>query len=242
LDLAARIYYRLEVEGLARAPRGPALIVINHNSGISFAELIGFGARWYLERGFDDVVVGLAHDGMMHVPGLNNFLLHAGGVRATPGNADKVLRAGRKVLVAPGGNVEAFRPWHQRDRIVFSGRKGFLKLALRNRVPILPTVFHGGHDAFMVLDDGQRIVRALGLKRWLRMETFPIFLGLPWGLAVGPLFHLPLPLKCKVRMLDPIPVDHYPKGSENDPAVLEELYQLVTGRMQQTLTDLATGR
>lgn len=235
-------YYRLEVDGLHNAPAGKSVLVINHNSGISAVELIAFGARWYLERGYDDVMHGLAHDGLMVIPYLNNFLVRAGGVRAAHHHADRILGEERKVLVAPGGNLEAFRPFKDRHRINFAGRKGFIRLAVRNQAPLVPTVFIGGHETMCILHDGQFIVKALGLKKRFRIDTFPIFLALPWGLAMGPMFHLPLPSKCKVRMLDPIPVSDYAPEDSNDPRVLQELYDLITARMQTALNEMAAER
>ncbi len=242
LDVLTKIYYRLEVEGLERVPDGKALIVINHNAGITFAELLGFGARYVIERGINDAVYGLGHDRILAVPFLKNFLIKAGGVRASHGHADKVLAANRKILVAPGGNMEAYRPYRDRHRIDFSGRRGFLRLALRHGAPIAPAVFIGGHETFAVLHDGRRIAEALGLKKFLRIDTFPLFLGLPWGLGVGPIFHLPMPSKCKVQVLDPISTAEYGPEGENDDAVLQELYDKVTGAMQTALTSMAAER
>jgi len=242
LDLFGKVYYRLEVEGLGTVPHGPAVVVINHNSGISFAELLGFGARWYLERGYDDILHGLAHDAMLKIPYLKNFLMHGGAVRASHRNADRVLERGRKILVAPGGNLEAFRPHRDRHRIQFAGRTGFLKAAIRHRAPIVPAVFIGGHDTFYVIDDGRFVVELLGLHERFRLDTFPLFLGLPWGIGVGPIFHLPLPVRCKVRILPPILLDRYDPGDAENPEVLQELYDLVTGHMQAALDEMAEER
>lgn len=242
LDILTRLYYRLEVDGLERIPDGKALVVINHNSGITFAELLGFGARFVAERGIDDAIYGLGHDGILSVPLLKNFLIKAGGVRASHGHADKVLVANRKILVAPGGNMEAYRPYKDRHRIDFQGRTGFLRLAVRHGAPISPAVFIGGHETFAVLHDGRQIAEALGLKKHFRIDTFPIFLGLPWGIGIGPIFHLPLPSKCKVRVLDPVTTAEYGAAAEHDPEVLGELYHKVTAAMQEALTEMAAQR
>jgi 1-acyl-sn-glycerol-3-phosphate acyltransferase len=242
VDAVGRAWYRLEVEGIDRVPAGPALIVINHNAGISFAEMIAFGAQWYLARGTEDCIHGLAHDGMLKIPGLGNLLVRLGGLRACHENADRAFGAGRKVLVAPGGNLEAFRPFRDRHKINFGGRHGFLKLALRNRVPIVPAVFIGGHETFMILHDGQGLANALGLRRRFRIDTFPLMLALPWGVALGPVFHLPLPCKCKVRFLPPIPLDDCSRRDHEDPKLLDELYSRVVGRMQAALDELASER
>lgn len=242
MDILTKLYYRMEVDGLDRIPDGKALVVINHNSGITFAEIFGFGARFIIERGVDDAIYGLGHDGILSVPFLKNFLIKAGGVRASHGHGDKVLAADRKILVAPGGNREAFRPFKERHLIDFCGRTGFLRLALRHGAPIAPAVFIGGHETFAVLHNGREFASAVGLKKHFRIDTFPIFLGLPWGVGFGPIFHLPLPSKCKVQVLDPIDTAAYGPDAENDEDVLQELYGKVTGAMQRELTRMASER
>ena len=46
-DRACRAYFRLEVEGVERVPDGPALVVGNHNSGITFLESFGACAQFF---------------------------------------------------------------------------------------------------------------------------------------------------------------------------------------------------
>lgn len=242
VDAFCRAWYRLEIDGFDNVPDGPALVVVNHNAGITFLEILGLGARWYLVRGLGDPLHGLGHDAMFRVPGVGGFLARGGGVRANHGNADRVFAMGRKAIVAPGGNLEAFRSFAERGRIKFGGRKGFLRLALRHGVPLVPVVLHGGHESFVVLHDGAPLARALHVDRLLRSDTWPLMLALPWGVALGPVFHLPLPVKVRGRFLAPIPTAGYGPGAADDPAVLDELYGRVTGVMQNAMDDLDAGR
>lgn len=241
VDRACRAWYRLEVRGLERVPDGPALLVGNHNAGITFVEAIGVGARWYRERGAEAHWHGLAHDAMVDMPLVGNLLVRIGAIRAGHRTAAAAFARGGKVVVFPGGNLEAFRPWSERDRIAFGGRTGFVKLALTHGVPIVPMVFHGGHSSFVVLRRGRRLARAIGAQRVLRTEAFPLWVGLPWGVALGPWFHLPLPVKCTTVFLDPIPTSRW-AGMQDDPAVLAEVRDLVVSRMQEALTRLAEER
>jgi 1-acyl-sn-glycerol-3-phosphate acyltransferase len=238
IDLLMRLYFRFEACGIDEVPRGPGLVVVNHDAGITDMEIIAMGARWYRQRGVDDRILGLMHDAMFGVPYLSNLLCAVGAVRASQANAEAALARGYKILVAPGGNVEAFRPWRERHRIKFAERRGWARIAVRSGVPVFPVVFIGGHETFVVLHDGQPIVKALGLKRLLRVETFPLFLGLPWGLGVGPLFHLPLPSKCVARFLSPIE----PPRSGGEEARVGALYESVRSAMQVALDELAAER
>ena len=242
-DFLARRWYRMRVEGFQRLPEGEALVVMNHESGITFLEVFALGAHWIRDRYLGekpDVIHGLGHDAMFRIPGLSNFLVRCGGLIANHRNADRVFAAGRKLLVAPGGNLEAFRPWRERFEIKFGGHNGFARVALRHRVPIVPIVFTGGHESFCVLDDGRFLVERFELHRRFRMDTFPLVLGLPWGLWLGPMFHLPLPTRCDVRVLEPIDAPAF--GREDDPAAVDALYDEVTGQMQAAMTDMASKR
>jgi diacylglycerol/phytol O-acyltransferase len=239
LDKLINGYFRQQVEGIENVPQGPALIVGNHNSGITYLEIFGMGSRYYSVRGTDDVIHGLAHDQMFKIPLVGTFLSRCGGVRASQENAEKILRMGRKILVTPGGNMEAFRPYSERYKIKFGGHKGFVRLAMRTGAPISPVVLEGGHRSFVVVNDGAKLVKALGLHKRLRMDTFPLLLGLPWGIWFGPMFHLPLPIKCTSRFLEPVATEGL---DPNDQAEVDRIYDLVTSRMQEAMDQIVSER
>jgi 1-acyl-sn-glycerol-3-phosphate acyltransferase len=241
-DLVSRTYLRMEVEGMDSVPDGKALLVGNHNAGITFIEPMGLGARWYLERGTKDLIQWLVHDAMLAMPGLRTFLVRTGCVRASHQTADEIFERGRKVAVFPGGNLEAFRPYRNRHQIVFGGRKGFLRLALRNQVPIVPFVIVGGHESFYILHDGRQLARWLHLKQLLRSDTCPIFFGLPWGVGVGPIFHLHLPTKSQVRFLDPIELNGFGPADQDNEEVLTHLYDRVTRSMTAAMQAIGAKR
>lgn len=234
LDLLER-YFRAEVHGLERVPEGPALIVGNHNAGITFTDPFFMGTAWYRRTGGSDPMHYLAHDAMVRIPALGNFLMRGGAIRASHDNADAAFAAGRKVVVFPGGNYEAFRPYKERHLVDFGGRTGFVRLALRNRVPIVPVLHVGGHETFVVLRRGKRLARLLGVKRFLRSDSFPIFVGLPWGVGVGPVFHLPLPAKVLVEVGEPIPMDEYGDDVLDDRVALRAISDRVRDQLQEMM-------
>ncbi len=235
VDRICRIWYRLEVEGIDHIPKGPALLVGNHNSGVSFYEAIGAGARVCVQRP-DEIFHGLGHDAVVQAPLVGRLLVRGGVLRASHKNADAIFGAGRKIWVFPGGNLEAFRSWRRRHEIDFGGRTGFLKLAIRHEVPIVPAVSLGGQSGFFVIHDGRRLAKLLRADRLMRASTWPIMIALPWGIAVGPLPHIPLPVKCRTRILPPIST----AGCDaEDPVALRRLYDEVTGVMQVALKEMA---
>jgi len=240
-DRLCRLWFRLEVEGLEQLPSGPALVVGNHNAGTMFLEAVGFGARAHRATG--ELWCGLAHDALMAAPVVGPLLAAVGAVRARHEAAHRAFEQGRKVLVFPGGNAEAFRSFRRRHEVDLQGRRGFLRLAIRAQVPVSPVVFIGGHEGLVILREGRRLAKALRADRWLRSEVWPVMLALPWGVAVGPVPHLPLPVDCTARVLPPIDIaGRYTAEQADDPAVLEALYQEVEGAMQTALDAMAAER
>lgn len=239
VDAACRVWYGLEVEGLDNIPDGPALLVGNHNSGSMFLEVMGVAARSYLHRP-EAPWHGLAHDAIIGLPVIGRVLHRVGALRASHAAASAAFAAGRKVVVFPGGNREAYRPFRRRYRVEMGDRRGFVKLALRHRVPIVPMVYAGGHSGFVVLTDGRRLARFLRSDRWLRSDTWPLWLGLPFGVFLGPGMHLPLPVKCMTSFLPPI--DPLTFGDPDDPATVERVFEAVESAMQAEMDVLAARR
>jgi 1-acyl-sn-glycerol-3-phosphate acyltransferase len=121
----------------------------------------------------------------------------------------------------------------------FDGRKGFIRLAIEENVPIVPVVSIGGQETALFLTRGERLARLLALDRVLRLKVLPISLALPWGLNVGDLFgHIPLPAKITIETLPPIDL-HTEFGPEPAP---EEVYDHLMRVMQETLDALAAER
>jgi hypothetical protein len=113
-----------------------------------------------------------------------------------------------------------------------------LKLALAKDVPIEPKVTLGGQETALFLSRGEWLAKLLGVDKSMRLKTLPIMLSLPFGLQVGPLPHLPLPAKVSMRLLEPIDLrETY--GEDPD---LDEVYEDLTGAMQDVLTDLQRQR
>jgi 1-acyl-sn-glycerol-3-phosphate acyltransferase len=198
-------------------------------------------AAWYRKNGVQSPLVVLSFDAIFSVPGAGSFFRRLAQVPANHRNAEAALDRGAAVLVYPGGLEEVARPWTERNRIVLAGHKGFIKLALRKRVPVIPVVSHGGHESSIVLTRGRFIARALGLER-LRTYSMPVVLTIPWGLVVGPVPSIPIPTKVTVQVCEPMPWSHLGPEEGEDPAVIQRCYDEIHSVMQRTLDELAEER
>jgi len=234
LWMLASLYFRAEVRGLDRIPEaGPVLLVGNHSGGNLTPDThvftLAFSTYFGVERRFHQ----LAHNLVLSMPGLGT-LRRYGTVAATPANAERALEEGAALLVYPGGDYEVHRPSWESAKVDFGGRRGFIRLAQRRQVPLVPVVAIGGQETALFLTRGERLARLLALDRMFRLKVLPISLALPWGLNVGDMLgHIPLPAKITIQVLDPIDVTELDTG---------EAYELVIHRMQDMLTALAEER
>jgi 1-acyl-sn-glycerol-3-phosphate acyltransferase len=232
-------YFDAEVEGIENVPpRGPVLLVGNHSGGILTPDTSVVLAAWYRRFGLDRPLVALAFDAAFGVPIFRTLMRKIGEVPASRANASRALAEGRAVLVYPGGDHEVFRPWRERNRIEFNGRKGFVEVALRHHVPVVPVVSHGGHDSTIILTRGERLGVLLGSER-IRTRGFPIALQIPWGVSPVGLPALPLPAKITVRFLPPMRWGSLRPSAADDPKAVNRCYRQITRRMQSALDELA---
>jgi 1-acyl-sn-glycerol-3-phosphate acyltransferase len=237
--LLASLYFRGEVRGLGNIPeQGPVLLVGNHSGGNLTPDTTVFTLAFCAYFGVERPFYQLAHNLVLSMPGLS-FLRKFGTVAASPKNAKRALESGAALLVYPGGDHEVHRPSWERNRVDFDGRKGFIRLALEQEVPIVPVVAVGGQETALFLTRGRGLARTLGLDRMLRLKVLPISLALPWGLNVGDMMgHIPLPAKITVEALPAIYLREE-FGEDPDPG---EVYDHVLAQMQDALDSLAAER
>lgn len=239
IDRALR-YVDPEVRGFEHVPdEGPFLLVANHSGGIYMPDYWAFLREWLHQRGAEAPLYSLGFDFMFAIPGAATMARRMGAVPASPENAVRLLDTGAAVLVYPGGDHEDYRPWTDRNRIDLAGHQGFVRLALRQQVPVVPLVAHGSHNVMVVLARGESVARRLGFDR-LRINVLPVVAGPPWGLAVAPLPVWPLPTKVLVQLGEPIDWSASGLGADaaDDPETVQRCYDEIVEKMQSTLDDL----
>ena len=144
------------------------------------------------------------------------------------------------MLVFPGGDWEVHRPSWQSAKIDFGGRTGFVRLALEQDVPIVPVVTIGGQETALWLDRGAWLAKLLRLDRT----------AAPQGAAdldraaLGP-HDRRLPAAHPAPRQDdergPARRSTCASGSAPEPDI-DEVYEHVTGVMQDALDGLAAER
>jgi 1-acyl-sn-glycerol-3-phosphate acyltransferase len=237
--LLASFYFRADVKGLENIPaEGPVLLVGNHSGGNVTPDTTVFTLAFNTYFGVERKFYQLAHNLVLAMPGLATLRKY-GTVAASPQNAQKALDSGAALLVYPGGDYEVHRPSWESGRVDFNGRKGYVRLALENDVPIVPVVALGGQETALFLSRGERLARLLRLDKMFRLKVLPISLAIPWGLNIGDMLgHFPLPAKLQMRALPAINIRE--KFGRNPD--VDEVNEHVLGAMQATLDTLAEER
>jgi 1-acyl-sn-glycerol-3-phosphate acyltransferase len=237
--LAATIWYRAEVRNLGNVPEeGPVLLVGNHSGGNVAPEVIIFPMAFSTFFGVERAFYQLAHNLVLASP-VGPLLKRYGTLAASHDHAKRALQAGAAVLVFPGGDWEVHRPTWEANRVDFAGRKGFIKLALAENVPIVPVVTVGGQETALFLSRGAWLAKLTRVDKLLRLKVLPISIALPWGLNIGDLAgHIPLPAKITTEVLAPIDLREE-FGPEPD---LDVVYDHLMRVMQETLDGLASER
>ncbi len=239
LWLLSSLWFRGEVRGLGNIPdSGPVLLVGNHSGGNLTPDTTVFSLAFSTYFGAERPFFQLAHNLFLTLPGLS-WLRRFGLVAASPANASKALESGAALLVYPGGDHEVYRPFWERNRVDFDRRKGFLRLALEQDVPLVPVVSIGGQETALFLSRGERLARLLALDRLLRLKVLPLSIAVPWGLNIGDLLgHIPLPAKITIETLPPIDL----RAEFGPEPNLDEAYDHVMRVMQDALDALAAER
>ena len=179
--MLASYYFRADVRGLDRIPAsGPVLLVGNHSGGNLTPDTHVFTLAFSTYFGVERRFFQLAHNLVLAMPGLG-VLRKYGTVAASPENAEQALDTGAALLVYPGGDYEVHRPTWDSAKVDFDGRQGWIRLALRKNVPIVPVVSIGGQETALFLSRGERLARLLGLDRLFRLKVLPISLATAVG-------------------------------------------------------------
>ncbi|OBH85753.1 glycerol acyltransferase [Mycobacterium scrofulaceum] len=234
-------WFRMEIDGWENIPAPPALLVGIHSGAPFVWDAWTVGLQWWRRFGQERPLHGTAHDALMAIPVIGRYFRSMGVLPAAPDAIATALAEGRDVALWPGGEVDSLRPWTERDQANLAGRKGFVKMAIRAGVPIVPIATVGGADAMPVLIRGDKLSKALQLDRLLRLKVFPLAVSLPWGIAPAALPQLPLPAKIRTRFMPAVELDHDPDRAEDD-AYVEGKYREVQNAIQEGMDALARKR
>ncbi len=240
-----RDYFRVQTDGWEHIPKTEKVLLIgSHNGGLAAPDTVMMTYDWFRQFGTERLAYALMEPKIWQaLPGLARLATQVGTIQPHPDLIRAALRRGAAVLIYPGGTKDVFRLHSLRNKIYFHGHKGFIKLALLEEVPIIPFISHGAHSTLIVLADiypQLQQLHKLGIP-WLwgfDPGVFPIYLGLPWVVGVGPLPNIPLPIKLHTRVCPAIVFERYGEEAARDRQYVAQCYDRVCQQMQQELDRL----
>jgi len=233
-DPMYRRWFRVEWEGLEKIPTdGGALLVANHAGAIpSDAPAIMHGIETELSR----PVYGLAEYIFRELPVVGTMWSRVGGVTAQPDNAYRLLREQKQlVLVFPEGTKGTSKNYSERYRLRRFGRGGFVEIAMRAGVPVVPIAVMGAEESMPIVFKIPQLAKAFGVP------YVPVTANM---LAFGPLLGglLYFPSKFKLKVLDPIHFDVAPNQPRYSRSKVMDESESIREKIQEALYEMLRAR
>jgi len=232
-DPLYRYWFRVEWEGLEKIPtEGGALLIANHAGAIpADAPAIMHGIETELGR----TVYGLADTFFRTIPAVGTLWSRTGGVPAHPDNAYRILHDEQQLaLVFPEGTKATSKTYTDRYRLRRFGRGGFVEIAMRSGVPIVPIAVVGAEEAMPIVFRSTRVAKAFNLP------YFPVTAN---SLLLGPLGYVTyFPAKFKLRVLDPVTFDVEPGLERYSRSRLMDEAERIRASLQDALHDMLRER
>jgi len=232
-DPLYRYWFRAEWEGLEHIPRtGGALIVANHAGAIpSDAPVIMHGVETELSR----PVYGLAENLLRSLPMIGTIWSRVGGVAAHPENAYRLLHDDRQlVLVFPEGTKGTGKLYRDRYKLHRFGRGGFVEIAMRSGVPVVPIAVVGAEESMPIVWKSPRLAKLLNIP------YFPVTANM---LLMGPLGLVGyFPAKFKLQVLPPVHFDVEPDQERYSRSRVMDESDRIREHIQDALYDMLRTR
>ena len=208
-------YFRVEVHGVERVPaHGRVLLVANHSGQLPFdAAMIALSLL--VERDPPRVVRTLVERWVPTLPFYSTFLSRLGQVVGTPDNCRRLLAADEAILTFPEGVRGLNKPWSERYKLQKFGR-GFVRLALEAKVPVVPVGVVGAEEQSPSLADVRPLARLLSIP------AFPL---------TPTILPLPLPARHHLWFGEPLRFEGSPEAE--DPEIDEKV-----GRVRDAIAGL----
>lgn len=232
-DPIYRNWFRADWDGLENIPvDGGALLVANHAGAIpSDAPVIMHGIETELDR----PVYGLADHLFRRLPVVGTLWSRLGGVVAHPDNAYRLMREQKRlVLVFPEGSKGPAKHYTQRYRLRRFGRGGFVEIAMRAGVPIVPIAVVGAEESMPIVLNIPTAARAFGLP-YVPVTANALALG-PLGVAAY------FPAKFKLKVLEPVHLDVPPDQVRYSKSKVMETAESIRQQIQSALYEMLRER
>ena len=233
---AIKLFANPTVVGGENIPRGPVLYIGNHST-MAMDVLVAIPA---LQKASGRFVRGMSDEIMYRNATLREKIASIGAVMGHAKIGDALFKAGKDILLFPGGAYEANKDLHERYTIKWKQRTGFVRMAARHGVPIVPVGIVGPDEWFgrymnrkNVADSWLGSLMKLGgaSDEFLQSDQVP---PIPRGMF-GTL--LPRPQRAYVSIGKPIATRAH-KGKTISKKVQESIRDTTRERLEQCIADM----
>ncbi|WP_370328349.1 lysophospholipid acyltransferase family protein [Euzebya sp.] len=226
-------WWRVRTVGIGHVPdEGGALLVANHAGAIPF-DAVMTKLAVYDEHPAHRHVRELAADLALRVPVIGPLARKTGNTLAHTDDAVSLLTGGELVGVWPEGFKGIGKPYRDRYKLQRFGRGGFVEVAIRAGVPIVPVATIGSEEIYPIVANLKPLARLLGFPYFPITWQFPL---------LGPLGIIPLPSKWVIEFGEPIHTEHLGPDAADDPMLVFEITDRVRDTIQQMIYRNLMGR
>lgn len=177
-------YLRLSVSGVENIPRNGPVVFISNHSG--FSGLDALLLRYLIYKNSKSIPKILLHRLWYLFESSRNIANNLGFIEAKYSHGVNALKSGKSILLFPEGAHGNFKPYSKKYKLQ-DFKSGFLKMAMECQCSICPVIILGPEESHINL-------KKIDLT-FLKDTVLPV-----------PLNVWPLPVKWKVRFLEPIQI------------------------------------
>ncbi len=209
----ANKYFRVEIEGLEFLPKhGPIIFAPNHSGVTGFDAMI---LAYEIGKRLKRKPIVLTHHLWFLTQTTAIPAKKLGFVEATYKNGVEALKKKQAIIIFPEGEAGNFKV-SSKSYVLQEFRRGFVRLALETKAPIVPTLVIGAEETHINL-------KSIRLTKYLRGLVIPL-----------PLNIIPLPSKWKIIFMEPISLP-FDQTSAKDRELVCDLAMDIQEKMQSRL-------
>ena len=224
-------YFRVDTHGLENVPmKGAAVLAANHGGAAFPYDAMMMQLAVINEAPLPRRVRVIGTEIFNMVPTYSHLYRKSGAAYAAQEDAMWVLEKGHLLGVFPEG-VQGFqKPGSEAYRLQRFGRGGFVRLAMRGGVPIVPVAILGSEEVHPALFTSKRLAQLVRLVfPQQRVDQMAVWLN-----------PIPLPVRWQIRFLEPVDVG--PATERPDRLTVLETAERVRALIQAALDGMLRER
>jgi 1-acyl-sn-glycerol-3-phosphate acyltransferase len=225
-NILYKYWHRVEIFGIDNIPNTGAAIIVPNHGGVLPLDAAYIASSIIIEHEQPRLVRTLVERFLPTVPFFYTFISRVGQTVGTYENAEIILEEGELLQIFPEGAAGAtknyFKYYDLEDFNV-----GFMELAIKKKVPIIPTGVTGSLEQAPVLFDIKP------LAKLLKMPNFPVT---PFWPLFGPIGAFPLPSKYRIIFGRPMYFDEYTEEDLDNPELIKQLVDKVKKEVEKMIS------